>query len=65
LENIKKTTDHVLNEFDAIHKRSAVIHGNMERLQAISGEVTHKVSEVRQAGGQIATFLDNVRSLAR
>ena len=63
LRNVQEMTGHVKTGADAMHSRSTVIHENMNKLMEISAEVNEKVSAMRSASINIASFLDNVKKL--
>ena len=53
----------VQNRADVMYKHSAAIHEGMEKLMEISSDVTEKVSAMRSASVNTASFLDNARRL--
>jgi len=63
LRNVQKMTEDVKTGAEAMNKRSAEIHNDMDKLRVISAEVTEKVTEVRSSSASIASLLDNVRKL--
>ncbi|MCL2809791.1 MAG: methyl-accepting chemotaxis protein, partial [Treponema sp.] len=63
LKNVQQMTTDVRTGAEAMYKRSAEIHSDMEKLRAISVEVTEKVTEMRSSSSNIASLLDNARKL--
>ena len=63
LKNVHEMTGKVQSGADVMYKHSAAIHEDMEKLMEISSDVTEKVSAMRSASVNIASFLDNVRRL--
>jgi len=63
LKNVHQMTGEVRTGAEAMFKRSAEIHNDMNKLREISIEVTEKVTEVRSSSASIASLLDNVRKM--
>ncbi|MCL2809462.1 MAG: methyl-accepting chemotaxis protein, partial [Treponema sp.] len=63
LQDVQNMTDQVRSGADVMNKRSTAIYEDMGKLKNISAEVTEKVTEMRSASVNIASFLDNVRKL--
>jgi len=63
LKNVQQMTGEVKTGAEAMYKRSADIHNDMNKLREISTEVSEKVTEVRSSSASIASLLDNVRNL--
>jgi len=63
LRNVHEMTGKVQNGAGVMYKHSAAIHEDMKKLMEISSDVTEKVSAMRSASVNIASFLDNVRRL--
>jgi methyl-accepting chemotaxis protein len=63
LKDVHEMTGEVRAGSEVMHKRSAAIHKDMEKLREISVEVNEEVSAMRTASANIALFLDNVRKI--
>ena len=63
LKTIQDMTGQVREGARVIHQQSGSIHGEMEKLRRTSEEVTGRAREVRLAGGTIATFLEQAKTI--
>ncbi|MDR2535674.1 MAG: methyl-accepting chemotaxis protein [Treponema sp.] len=63
LKTIQDMTLQVQNGAGAIHRKSGEIQRDMSALQRISQDFTESVHEVRLAGGNIASFLENAKKI--
>ncbi|MHC6201661.1 methyl-accepting chemotaxis protein [Breznakiellaceae bacterium SP9] len=63
LKAIQDMTGQVRDGSKLIHKQSSSIHGEVEKLQHISQEVTNRVQEVQTASRHIASSLEKSKEL--
>ncbi|MDR0561463.1 MAG: methyl-accepting chemotaxis protein [Spirochaetaceae bacterium] len=64
LKTVQDMTGKVREGAHTIHQRTMSIHGEMEKLQQISNEVTESVSVMRVTNESIASFLARAKDLA-
>ena len=64
LKTIRDMTGQVREGTRMIHRRSDSIHEEMEKLRHTSEEVTGHAHEVRLAGGSIASFLEQAKTIS-
>ncbi|MDR2535297.1 MAG: methyl-accepting chemotaxis protein [Treponema sp.] len=64
LQTIQDMTEQVQDGTGVIFQRSREIQRELQRLSAISQEVTASVEEVRIASGNITSFLENAKAIA-
>ncbi|MDR0561870.1 MAG: methyl-accepting chemotaxis protein [Spirochaetaceae bacterium] len=63
LKSIQDTSDKVQEGTGVIFKRSHSIHVELQKLQALSSDVTKVVEDVRLASKSITNFLENAKEL--
>ena len=64
LKTVHEITMRVKTDTETIHTQSNAIHVEVEKLQEVSKLVNDGVGSVRNASGEIASFLENVKSLS-
>ena len=63
LKTIQDMTGQVQDGTETIRRQSGSIHDEMEKLRHTSAEVTGRAQEVRLAGGSIASFLEQAKTI--
>jgi methyl-accepting chemotaxis protein len=64
LKTIRDITGQVRDGTRMIHRRSDAIHEEMEKLRRTSAEITSHAHEVKAANGNIATFLEQAKTIS-